>query len=166
MAESNDAEKEILTWEGYGNAARELAHQVVDSGFVPDLILCVARGGLPVGGAVAYAMGIKNCFAISVEYYTGINERLDLPVILAPELKVEELKGLNVLVVDDVADTGNTLNLVMRTCEPQVSSLKTAVLYFKPQSVVKPDFIWKETDKWIVFPWSAKPGILESVRDA
>jgi len=54
----------------------------------------------------------------------------------------------------------------MRTCEPQVSSLKTAVLYFKPQSVVKPDFIWKETDKWIVFPWSAKPGILESVRDA
>lgn len=119
-----------------------------------------------VGGTIAYAMGVKNCFAISVEYYTGIDQRLDIPVILAPALDVNELKGLNVLVVDDVSDTGNTLQLVMETCKKQVKEIRSAVLYKKPTSIIDPDYVWKNVEAWIVFPWSSEPGILESVRDA
>lgn len=158
--------KEILAWDTFGSACKKLAKDVIDSGYIPDLVLCIARGGMGVGGTIAYAMGVKNCFAISVEYYTGIDQRLDIPVILAPALDANELKGLNVLVVDDVSDTGNTLQLVMETCKKQVKEIRSAVLYKKPTSIIDPDYIWKNVEAWIVFPWSAEPGILESVRDA
>lgn len=157
--------REVLKWDTFGEACKDLAKTVVESGFIPDLVLCIARGGMGVGGTVAYAMGVKNCFAISVEYYTGVDERLDIPVILAPALDVNELKDLNVLVVDDVADTGNTLDLVMKTCEDQVKEIRSCVLYMKPGSIITPDYVWKNVEGWIVFPWSAEPGILDSVRD-
>lgn len=157
--------REVLKWDAFGEACKDLAKTVVESGFIPDLVLCIARGGMGVGGTIAYAMGVKNCFAISVEYYTGVDERLDIPVILAPALDVNELKDLNVLVVDDVADTGNTLGLVMKTCEDQVKEIRSCVLYMKPGSIITPDYVWKNVEGWIVFPWSAEPGILDSVRD-
>lgn len=157
--------REVLKWDAFGEACKDLAKTVVESGFIPDLVLCIARGGMGVGGTIAYAMGVKNCFAISVEYYTGVDERLDIPVILAPALDVNELKDLNVLVVDDVADTGNTLDLVMKTCEDQVKEIRSCVLYMKPGSIITPDYVWKNVEGWIVFPWSAEPGILDSVRD-
>ena len=160
------SDKEVLEWDTFGEACIALANSVISSGFIPDLVLCIARGGMGVGSSIAYAMGIKNCFAISVEYYTGVDERLEIPVILAPALDINELRGLKVLVVDDVADTGHTLDLVMKTCQPQVKEIKSCVLYSKPQSIIKPDYVWKSVEAWIVFPWSAKPGILDSVRDA
>ncbi len=68
-ADSSDLEvKEILTWEGFGVASRELAQQIVNSGFEPDIIIAVARGGLLPAGALSYAMGVKLSDAINVEF--------------------------------------------------------------------------------------------------
>lgn len=72
-------DREVLTWEGFGSASRELAQMVADDGYRPDLILSIARGGLFVAGALGYALNVKNLHVMNVEYYTGINERLDLP---------------------------------------------------------------------------------------
>lgn len=47
------APREVLTWSLFGSAVRELAQQVVDSGFAPDLVLGIARGGLPIAGGLA-----------------------------------------------------------------------------------------------------------------
>ena len=52
-------ERENLTWQEFGDAARELAQQIVNSGWKPDLIVAIARGGLIPAGAIAYAMGVK-----------------------------------------------------------------------------------------------------------
>src|SRR5258705_11520598 len=104
--------RELLTWSMFGSATRELALQIVDFGFRPDIVLAVARGGLTVAGALAYALDVKNCFAMNVEFYTGIDERLDVPVMLPPTLDLVDIRGLRVLVADDVADTGRTLALV------------------------------------------------------
>ena len=72
-ADSSDLEvKEILTWEGFGVASRELAQQIVNSGFEPDIIIAVARGGLLPAGALSYAMGVKLSDAINVEFYTDV----------------------------------------------------------------------------------------------
>ncbi|WP_322746161.1 phosphoribosyltransferase [Corynebacterium diphtheriae] len=74
-ADSADLEtKEILTWEGFGIANRELAQQIVDSDYTPDIIVAVARGGLVPAGALSYSMGIKLSDAINVEFYTDVNE--------------------------------------------------------------------------------------------
>lgn len=153
------AEREILTWQDFGDATRALAQEVADSGFRPDVVLAIARGGLTVAGAVAYALGVKNCFAMNVELYTGVEQRLQVPVVLPPTLDLMDLAGLRVLVADDVADTGTTLQLVQRVIGQHVADARTVVLYQKPSSIITPDYAWRSTDRWIDFPWSDQPPV-------
>jgi hypoxanthine phosphoribosyltransferase len=156
-----DETREHLTWEAFGTAARELARLVVDDGYGPTSLLAITRGGLAVGGAMSYALGVKNCCVINVEYYTGVDERLEVPIILPPALTVVDLRDARLLVVDDVADTGGTLQLVAETIRSHVAELRTAVLYEKPRSQVRCDYVWRRTDRWIEFPWSSLPAVTE-----
>ncbi|WP_435300503.1 phosphoribosyltransferase [Timonella sp. A28] len=151
--------REVLSWEEFGTATRELAHKVVDSGFEPDVVVAIARGGLVPGGAMAYALGTKGVGTMNVEFYTDIGETLTDPRILPPLMDTAELPGQKVLVVDDVADSGRTLQLVMNMLARQGSDARSAVLYTKPRSIIVPDYSWKDTDEWITFPWSALPPI-------
>ena len=153
------SEREVLTWDLFGAASRELAQTVADSGFAPDVVLGIARGGLVPAGALAYALDCKSLFTMNVEFYTGVGTTLDEPVILPPILDATELDGLTVLVVDDVADSGKTLELVHIFCRNHASEVRTAVLYEKPASVIKADYTWRYTDRWINFPWSTEPPI-------
>lgn len=153
------ADRENLDWATFGVAVRDLAQAVVDSGFVPDLVVAIARGGLPPGGAMAYALGTKSVGTLNVEFYTGVDERLEEPQLLPPLLDTDALHGLSALVVDDVADTGETLALVQRLIAAHCAEARTAVLYAKPRSVVDPDYVWRRTDRWITFPWSAEPPV-------
>lgn len=152
--------REVLTWEQFGRAARELAQQVVDSGFRPDLIMSITRGGMLPAGTMSYAMGIKNLHIINVEFYTGVDARLPLPVLLPPVPAAVDLSAKQVLIVDDVADTGETLRMVRDFCAEHVAETRTAVLYEKPQSVVRCDYVWKRTGAWVSFPWSSEPPLL------
>jgi hypoxanthine phosphoribosyltransferase len=155
----SDDEREILSWDQFGEATRDLAKQVAADGFEPDLVIAIARGGLTVGGALAYALGVKNCGAMNVEFYTGIDQRLDVPVVLPPTLDLVDVHGLDVLIADDVADTGHTLKLVREVLAQHVREARTAVLYCKPRSIVTPNYSWRETDLWIDFPWSSEPPV-------
>lgn len=157
----SDAEdREVLTWELFGTATRELAGQIAGDGFRPDVVVAIARGGLTVAGALAYALDVKNCGAMNVEFYTGVEERLDVPVVIPPALDLVDVKGLNVLVADDVADTGNTLKLVREVLAQHVAEARTVVLYRKPRSIVTPTYVWRDTDRWINFPWSTLPPVV------
>jgi len=160
--------REILTYELFGQSIGELARQVADSGFEPDILLGIARGGLVPAGALAYALDCKNLFTISVEFYTGVDQRLDVPVMLPPFLDARDLDAARVLVVDDVADTGRTLELVHEFCAGHVAEARTAVLYQKPQSIITADYAWRQTDQWINFPWSSEEPVVRrsTVRDA
>jgi hypoxanthine phosphoribosyltransferase len=60
------------------------------------------------------------------------------------------------LIADDVADTGETLKLVQDFCAGKVAEVRCAVLYEKPPSAVKCEYVWRRTDRWIDFPWSAE----------
>ncbi|WP_062137435.1 phosphoribosyltransferase [Demequina aestuarii] len=152
-------EREILTWQGFGDASREIAQMVVDSGYEPEVVVAVARGGLPIGGALAYALGTKGVGTLNVEFYTGIDERLPAPVLLPPLLDTDAMAGLKVLIADDVADTGETLALVKALMEQHAGEVRTAVLYAKSRSIIDPDYVWRRTDQWITFPWSALPPV-------
>jgi uncharacterized protein len=152
-------DREVLTWERFGTATRELAHAIHVDGFRPDVVVAIARGGLTVAGALAYALDVKNCGAMNVEFYVGIEERLDVPVVIPPTLDLVDVAGLQVLVADDVADTGHTLRLVREVLAQHVAEARTAVLYRKPATVVEPHYCWRQTDRWIDFPWSAQPPV-------
>jgi uncharacterized protein len=156
------AEREVLTWELFGTASRELAETVADDDFQPDLILSIARGGLFAAGALGYALNVKNLHVMNVEFYTGVNERLELPVMLPPVPNVVDLTGAKVLVADDVADTGSTLKLVRDFCQDHVADVRCAVIYEKPHSMVKCEYVWRRTDRWINFPWSTLPPVVQT----
>jgi hypothetical protein len=151
--------RETLSWAQFGEASRDLAMQVTRDGYRPDLILSIARGGLLLAGSMSYGLGVKNVHVVNVEFYTGIDERLDMPVMLPPVPRSVDLSGATVLVVDDVADTGGTLALVQRFCADSVASCRTAVIYQKPASVVRCDYVWRSTDRWIDFPWSSEQAL-------
>ena len=153
-------DKEVLTWETFGTACRELATLVADSSFRPEILVAVARGGLLPGGGLSYALGIKLTDAINVEFYTDVEETLPDPVLLAPHLDTDSLAGRHILVVDDVADSGRTLSLVLALLQQHGAEARSAVLYAKPGSEVTPDYVWRQTDTWIVFPWSAEQPVL------
>ncbi len=139
-------EREILTWELFGTASRELAQMVADDGFEPDMVLSIARGGLLIGGAMGYALSVKNTYTMNVEFYTGVDERLEVPRILPPAPDFVDLHDAKILIVDDF-------------CEGKVGEVRTAVIYEKSHSVVKCDYVWKRTDLWINFPWSDQPPV-------
>jgi uncharacterized protein len=152
-------ERERMSWSIFGDATQVLAQTIHDDGFEPDMILAIARGGLFVAGALGYALGVKNIYTMNVEFYTGVDERMEVPMILPPIPDLSVLADAKVLIADDVADTGKTLKLVKEFVDTRVGETRSAVLYEKPWTVVNCEYVWKHTDRWIEFPWSDKPTI-------
>ena len=155
------SKREVLTYEMFGTAVRELAQQVVDSGYEPDLVLSIARGGLGLGMGLGYALDVKNLSAVNVEFYTGVDQRLDVPIMLPPTPAAVDLAGLRILIADDIADTGETLRHVQEFCAGHVAEARTAVVFEKPRSVVRPDYAWRSTEAWVDFPWSSENPLVQ-----
>jgi hypothetical protein len=152
-------DRDAMTWQDLGDGARDLAEQIHLDGYRPDMVLAIARGGLLVGGALAYALGVKNTFAMNIEFYTGVDERLEMPMLLPPVPDLVDFAETRVVIADDVADTGATLALVKEFCEGKVAEVRCAVLFEKPRSTVQCEYVWRSTDRWIDFPWSARPPV-------
>jgi hypoxanthine phosphoribosyltransferase len=126
------------------------------------MVIAIARGGLIPAGALAYAIGIKAAGTLNVEFYSDIEETLPDPIVLAPLLDTDAVIGKRLLVVDDVADSGRTLELVLGLLRRHTAQVRSAVLYTKPRTIVRPDYSWQETNLWINFPWSSQPVVTAS----
>lgn len=150
------AEREDLSWHGFGGASRQLAEVIAVDGFRPDIILAIARGGMFVAGALGYALAVKNLHLMNVEFYTGEGTTLDMPVMLPPVPDAVDFSAKRVLIADDVADTGKTIELVHGFVKDHVAEVRTAVIYEKSQSLIKCDYVWRRTERWINFPWSSE----------
>src|SRR3989440_2964485 len=154
-----EPERERMSWDDLGAGSRALAEAIRDDGWAPDIVLGIARGGLLVAGGISYALGVKNTFTMNVEFYTGIEERLEMPMILPPVPDLVDLAESRVVIADDVADTGKTLALVKDFLAGKVGDVRAAVLYEKPRSEVRCEYVWRRTDRWIDFPWSVMPPV-------
>jgi uncharacterized protein len=149
-------EREHLSWHGFGGASRQLAETIAADRFRPDIILAIARGGMFVAGALGYALAVKNLHLMNVEFYTGEGTTLDMPVMLPPVPDAVDFSAKRVLIADDVADTGKTIELVHGFVKDHVADVRTAVIYEKSQSLIKCDYVWRRTERWINFPWSSE----------
>jgi hypoxanthine phosphoribosyltransferase len=148
------SDREVLGWLEFGEAARHLAADVAHSDFKPEVVIAIARGGLLLAGAIAYALDIKACGSLNVEFYTGIGEVLPKPVMLPPMLDEPSLAGKRVLLVDDVSDSGRTITMVVELLRAAGAEVQTVVLYTKPGTLHEPHFTWRRTSRWINFTWS------------
>ena len=108
-------------------------------------------------------MGNPNLANVRAEFYLGVAETKGEPVLTQPvSMEVADKK---VLVVDEVADTGKSLKLVKEhIVQKKAMEVKIATVYYKPWSIVKPDYYEKETSRWIVFPWEIKETVRKIVK--
>ena len=159
-ADTDTDAREVLTWNDFGEASRDLAEIIVASAFQPDVVVAIARGGLLLAGGIAYALGVKSCGAVNAEFYTGVGTRLESPILLPPLLDGASIVGKRVLLVDDVSDSGRTLAMVVQLLEVGGATVRTVVLYTKPGTVHEPHYTWRRTSLWITFPWSALPPVV------
>jgi uncharacterized protein len=134
-----DSDREELGWDAFGVASRDLAQEIADSGFRPDIILAIARGGLFIAGALGYALSVKNLHVMNIEFYNGVGTTLPMPVMLPPVPSAVDFSAKKVLIADDVADTGKTLELVRNFVSGHVAEVRAAVIYEKTQSLIKCD---------------------------
>jgi hypoxanthine phosphoribosyltransferase len=151
--------KEFLQPNDMMRDAFRLARKIYDSGFKPELLLALWRGGTPIGVAVHEFLEAKgvhtNHTVAKVASYQGIGEQGE-PVIeeLGHVLSAISV-GTRVLVVDDIFDSGRTMRSVCGVLREAGADVRVATLYYKPaanQTDLAPDFYYRKTDRWVVFP--------------
>ncbi len=140
------------SWDQIYDMLIELARRVKDSGFRPDLIIGVSRGGWAPARIMSDLLENANTASIRIEFYLAPGVTARKPVI--SQAVMVPVKGVNVLVVDDVSDTGESLKVAVEHLDAGgAKAIKTATLFYKPQSIFKPDFFIVQTEQWIIFPW-------------
>ncbi|MFQ6068657.1 MAG: phosphoribosyltransferase, partial [Candidatus Bathyarchaeia archaeon] len=146
---------EIPTWEQIYAMLLSLAQKIRNDKFCPDIIVGVSRGGWTPARVLSDLLENPEIANVKAEFYLGVAETKEEPVIT--QAVSVNVKGMKVLVVDDVSDTGKSLSLVKtHLLEQGAKDLKIATLYYKPWSVTIPDYYEKTTRDWIIFPWERK----------
>ena len=155
---------EVPTWDQIYEMLLNLAEKIHNDRFCPDMIVGIARGGWPPARVMSDLLGNPKLGNIGVEFYLGIAEPRSEPVITQP-VSIP-VAGAKVLVLDDVADTGKSLQLVKgHVMMHGANEVKIATIYYKPWSIIKPDYYEKKTRKWIVFPWERKETVRNLIRN-
>lgn len=140
-----------VSWDEASKLCEGLASLVSASGFRPDAIVGVSRGGLVPARLLSDILGVGELYTIRVAFYIGPGKAAPEPKILQP--LAERLDGKKVLLVDDVSDTGKSLAAAKKHVQEMGADVKVATLHFKPHSGFRPDFFVAETVAWIVYPW-------------
>ncbi len=140
------------TWDEMDELAFKISKAMLADGKKFDRIVTLAKGGWPMTRSLVDFLSIKEVASIGIKFYSGINQRLSQPKIYQ-DFPVS-LTGEEVLLFDDVADTGKSLKFTKtHLLKSNVQSLTTAALFYKPHSIFKPDYYGFETSAWIIFPY-------------
>jgi len=142
-----------LSWDDIQHLVESLADKIISSGYAPDVLIGILRGGMTVAHLLSDVLGFTTVYPIGCSSYVDVAKRFDVRVY--SPLALKDLSGKNVLLVDDVADEGLTLKAVIEKEIAPKNPLKTrvATLHMKPWCKFKPDYYIQTTDAWIVYPW-------------
>jgi len=142
-----------VSWEDSFYLSAGLAVKIKEAKYVPDIIIAISRGGLVPARVIADFMLERKLLCLRAEHW-GVGTKHKKVKITGSTTNLESKK---VLVVDDVADSGDTLfEMVKYLKERGAASIVTAALHYKKTSIFKPDFFIEQMDEWqwIVYPWS------------
>lgn len=160
---SSDIEFEVPTWNRIYGMLLNLAEKIRKNGFKPDVIVGVSRGGWPPARVLSDLLDNPNLANVKAEFYLGVAETKGEPTLTQPVSVA--VAGKKVLIVDEVADTGKSLKLVKEhVIKEGAAEVKVATVYYKPWSIIMPDYYEKETSRWVVFPWEIKETVRKIVK--
>jgi len=145
-----------LSWKETVFVTEKLARKIA-SDFLPDVVIAVSSGGLVPGKLLKEMLGVKSFAVISSRGYDGKVKRAKTVVEKNISGFIPKNVRQKVLVVDDIADSGETFVEVLKQLKKIDANgkwqVKTASLLLKPRSVFTPDFYVLENTGWVVFPW-------------
>ena len=160
---TSELEFEVSTWDQIYSMLLSLAEKIRKNGFKPDIIVGVSRGGWAPARVLSDLMDNPNLANVRAEFYIGVAETKGEPTLSQPVST--DVAGKKVLVVDEIADTGKSLKLVKEhVIEQGAAEVKIVTVYYKPWSIVAPDYYEKETRRWVVFPWEIKETVRKIVK--
>ena len=155
-------EKLIVDWKEYNKTVEKLAIQIHESGYKPTLLVGIMRGGAPMIDVLSRVFKLK-CAYLAVESYSGKGvEDEQGDIVFSREMSsIAKNMGGNILLCDDLSDTGITLNKSvdwLKAYEPikdKIENIKTATLWKKNKSTFEPDYCAERLpdNPWIVQPF-------------
>lgn len=154
---------EVPTWNHIYNMLIDLANRVRANAFEPDILVGISRGGWIPTRVLSDLLENPHITSVGLEFYIGVYETTREPMLTQP-LSVS-VSGKKILLVDDVVDTGKSAMLIRAHLDREgAKEIRILTLYYKPWSIVIPDFYSKETSYWIVFPWEIKETLKKMVK--
>lgn len=144
----------LVSWHTVHTLSRALAHAVAAAGFRPDIVVAIGRGGYVPARLVCDFLHLEQLTGIKVEHYFATRKQAEVKIRYPLNADVG---GLDVLIVDDVNDSGDTLDAVLRYLEGfSPRRVRTAVLHEKAGTKCSADFVAKRIGKWrwLVYPWA------------
>jgi len=152
-----------VSWEDVQSHLLALSEKIERDGYAPDMIVGVARGGWVAARLLSDLLGVDDLATMKISFYKGIDETGKRPTIT--QHVSESPRGKRVLIVDDVADSGESLLLAKsHIADSGALSIRTATVHMKPWSKMVPDFYIASTDSWIIYPWEMKEAISNLIR--
>lgn len=148
-----------LSWEDVQKLSERVADTIKKSGFKPDLIVAVSRGGFDPARILCDQLSIKLLASLQIDYYEDVGLRREKPQIVLP--LNADVSGKVTLIVDDVSDSGASLRVARdHVIEHGASEVRVATLHIKPWSDFVPDYYAEEVDAWIVYPWEPRETLI------
>lgn len=151
------AQYEVVNWNGVYNILLELARIIKHNQIFPEIIVGVSRGGWLPARVLSDLLDVPQLTSIGIEFYSEINQPNQKPIITQPVPL--PLHKKRILLVDDITDSGKSLQLAKTELEKTADKIFTVTLYHKPWSCLTPDFYYKETSKWVIFPWEYRESV-------
>jgi len=150
--QKSTVELEYISWKELHLALVKLAAKVKMSEYKPSIVIGVLKGGLIPARIMADLLAVSELGFIGVRFYKGVSKREAKPEITLPPMP--SVSGRKVLLIDDIVDTGRTIQLAVdELYRYGAAEVKSMAIYVKKWSPVIPDYYYKVTDKWVVFPW-------------
>ena len=151
---------DMISWSEVQRLCQRLAGLIRESGYRPDLVVAIGRGGYVPARLICDCLHIMGLTSIKIEHYLSGADRQEEAVIRYP-LKAD-IRGLRVLVVDDVNDTGDTLEAATQHLQTfQPGEIRTAVMHHKTVTSFKVDYYARKIIKWrwLIYPWAVNEDI-------
>ncbi|MFP3909167.1 MAG: phosphoribosyltransferase [Archaeoglobaceae archaeon] len=141
----------VTNWDYMDSLCGKIVESIREDGFEPQVIVALAKGGWFAGRILSDLLGQENLISMGIKHYSGITEK---------EVKIEALdhtlEGKNVLIIDDIANTGESVKRAYEQVKGLNGMAKTAVLQLMYTSSFTPDYFGEyiTEDAWMIFPWN------------
>lgn len=148
---------DVYTLEEIGKHTQELGKKILKENGAYDRVVALARGGVSIAQSLSDFVGVKRISVVQSEVYSGVYQK-KTPIIVQP--LAANIKGESILLIDDLADSGETLLFACDYLKAHgPSKVTTVTLACKPWTKYTPDFWQLSSEAWIIFPWEVRETI-------